>query len=52
MVVVVVRVDELGDRVVDAVAPAISSTARKRLWPIVGGASSTMTPSDVVRNAD
>jgi hypothetical protein len=33
-------------------AEAISSTARRMLWPIVGGASSSTTPSDVVRNAD
>jgi hypothetical protein len=52
MVVVVVRADEFGDLVVDAVAAAISSTARWMLWPIVGGASSSTTPSDVVRNAD
>jgi hypothetical protein len=33
-------------------AAAISSIARRMLWPIVGGASSTRTPSDVVKNAD
>jgi hypothetical protein len=33
-------------------AEAISSTARWMLLPIVGGASSSTTPSDVVRNAD
>jgi hypothetical protein len=33
-------------------AEAISSTARWRLLLVVGGASSSMTPSDVVRNAD
>jgi hypothetical protein len=33
-------------------AAAISSTARWMLLPIVGGASSSTTPSDVVRNAD
>jgi hypothetical protein len=33
-------------------AAAISSTARWMLWPMVGGASSRTTPSDVVRNAD
>jgi len=33
-------------------AEAISSTARWMLLPIVGGASSRTTPSDVVRNAD
>jgi hypothetical protein len=31
---------------------ATSSTARLMLLPIVGGASSSTTPSDVVRNAD
>jgi hypothetical protein len=33
-------------------ADAISSTARWMLLPIVGGASSRTTPSEVVRNAD
>jgi hypothetical protein len=33
-------------------ADAISSTARWMLFPIVGGASSSTTPSDVVRKAD
>jgi hypothetical protein len=32
-------------------AAAISSIARWMLFPIVGGASSRTTPSDVVRNA-
>ena len=33
-------------------AAAISSTARRRLWPMDGGASNNTTPSRVVRNAD
>jgi hypothetical protein len=33
-------------------AAAISSIARWMLLPSVGGASSTTTPSEVVRNAD
>jgi hypothetical protein len=33
-------------------AAAISSTARRRLWPMLGGASNSTTPSRVTRNAD
>jgi len=33
-------------------AAVISSTARRMLWPMFGGASKITTPSGVVRNAD
>jgi hypothetical protein len=49
---VVMGVDEVGDRLLTPLAAAISSTARWRLWPMVGGASSRTTPSRVVRKAD
>ena len=37
---------------VTPLAAAISSTARRRLWPMDGGASNNTTPSSVVRKAE
>jgi len=49
---VVVRVDEVVDLVADAVLRRDLVDRALDVVPSVGGASSTTTPSEVVRNAD